>query len=469
LGWKAPIVTFYDGVRFASYGLGMKFNSMHATAVKYGVGMRCVLIAAAVFAALAVPAAAAGLGGQWAGVWVKEGDSLPVTVTFVATSQGENGSFDSDALQVAGIPFAEVKHDGNKVHWVLRGDTSVTEFDGTLKGNRLDGALIEAGKAGHFSLMRQKQTKTPVESTDVSFQHDGITLAGTVLRPTGQSARRRPGIVFAHGSGPEGRWANRYLATRFAEAGFVALITDKRGVGGSSGDWKTASLADFAADAESGIAFLRAQPDVDPERIGIFGHSQGGWVAPLVASQDARMAFVIASSASGIDLAETEEYSLANALGVQRLPPEDASEAKAFVHAIVATAYRGASYDRLKTTIAPFAKRQWYFDPPPANDYYWSFARKLAAFSPFDTWRNVRAHVLLLYGEDDERIPVEPSIAAITAALKAGGHGAPTVNVFAHADHTFRIEGKGWHKRVPGYADLMIAWTTAHVARTAAH
>jgi uncharacterized protein len=424
--------------------------------------MRFLSIAAAVFVALAVPAAAAGLDGQWAGVWVKDGDGLPVTVKFVATPQGETGSFGSDALQVTGIPFAEVKQDGNKVHWVLRGDASVTEFDGTLKGNRLNGSLTEAGKTGSFSLTRQKQAVTPVESIDVSIQHDGVTLAGTILRPAGQSVKRRPGIVFAHGAGPEGRWANRYLATRFAEASFVALITDKRGVGGSSGDWKTSSLGDLAADAEAGIAFLRGQPGVDPTRIGIFGHSQGGWVAPLVAAQDPKTAFVIASSAGGIGLAETEEYSMGNALGVKQLPQAEATEARAFVHAIVDTAYRGAPYDQLAAKVAPFAQRPWYFDPPPADNYYWSFARKLAAFNPSDTWQKVRAPVLLLYGEDDERIPVEPSLAAITVALKADGHGAPTTKVFAHVDHTFRVGGTGWPKRAPGYVEAMIAWTAAH-------
>jgi len=424
--------------------------------------MRCAWIAAAVFVALTFPAAADGLDGRWTGVWVKDGDSLPVTVTFATTPQGETGFFDSDDLQVSGIPLAEVKQDGKHTHWVLRGDKSVIEFEGTLKGNRLEGALTEGAKVGRFALTRQLKTWTAVESADVIFKHDGISLAGTVLRPTGQSTKLLPGIVFTHGSGPEGRWANRYLATRFAESGFVALITDKRGVGASSGDWKTANLDDFAADAEAGIAFLRIQQGVNPARIGVFGHSQGGWVAPLVASQDIRTAFVIASSAGGIGLAETEEYSLANELGVKNRPQAEATEVRAFVHAIVATAYRGVPYDELKSAVAPFTKRQWYFDPPPANDYYWSFARKLAAFDPSVTWQKVRAPVLLLYGGDDERIPVEPSLAAIAAALKAGGHHTPSMKVFAHADHTFRTGVTGWPKRVSGYADLMVAWATAH-------
>ena len=71
--------------------------------------------------------------------------------------------------------------------------------------------------------------------------HDGeVALAGTILLPAG--AGPRPGVVFLHGSGAEGRWASRFLATRFAARGVAALIYDKRGAGASTGDWRTAGF-----------------------------------------------------------------------------------------------------------------------------------------------------------------------------------------------------------------------------------
>ena len=407
---------------------------------------------------LAASAAAAGFNGDWTGVWIKDGDSLPVTVHFKAAPQGETGSFDSDALQVTDIPFAEVKHDGVKVHWVLRSDSGASVFDGTLQNGFLDGVFVEDGKTGQFHLTRQAVTETAIESEDVTFTHDGITLAGSILHPAGKPGQR-PGIVFTHGSGPEGRWASRYLATLFAKAGYVALITDKRGVGGSSGDWKSAGLFDFADDAVAGIALLRARTDVDPARVGIYGHSQGGWVAPLAAARDPKIAFVIASSAGGISLADTEEYSIANSLDVKHLDAAEAAEARAFARAIVDTGYRGQPYARLTVAVTRFAKRPWYWDPPPADSYYWAFARRLASFDPPSVWRQVKVPVLLLYGEDDERVPAGPSRTAITVALKAGGNERVTVKVFAHADHNFRLNNSaGWPKRAPGYAAALIGW-----------
>lgn len=422
--------------------------------------MRSVLAFA--FAGFIASAGAADLNGAWSGIWTKDGDSLPVTMFFEHSPQGETGSFESDALQVTGIPLFEIEQNGTKVHWVVRSDNGTSMFDGVLTGDRLDGGFSENGKTGEFHLKRQSRPAARVTAVDVSFDHDEIALAGTLLRPVGAAKGLRPAIVFVHGSGPEGRWANRYLAGRFSKAGFVTLIYDKRGVGGSTGDWKAAGISDLAADACAAAAFIRSQPGVNPRKIGLYGHSQGGWVGPLAASQDCGIAFLIASSAGGIGMADTEEYSLANSLGVKALPPAEAADAEAFARAIVATAYRGAPYANLEAVAARFENRSWFFTPPPPDNFYWSFARRLARFDPPAVWRRIQVPVLLVYGEDDERIPAEPSRQVIAAALKASGNEKLTTKVFAHADHNFRVVGStAWPKRAPGYVEALTNWALA--------
>lgn len=402
---------------------------------------------------------AATLEGRWTGTWTKNGDALPVTVTFAKANGAWSGSFDSDALQVSRVPFQDVRWSKLSAHWLLQGDTSATAFDGTLKGDELVGTFKEPDASGSFILKRSSKPPASLATRDVTFQNGVLTLAGSLIAPQGKGPF--PAVLFLHGSGPEGRWANRYLAERFARAGIAALIFDKRGVGQSSGDWTTASFDDLASDAVAGIRFLQSQPNIDAHRIGIFGHSQGGTLAPLVAVKANDLAFVIASAAGGIDPAEMEEYSVGNSIGIASLPATEAADAKAFVHAIVDVAYRGKPRSELDALAATFKSRSWYFDPPPPDNSYWALSRSIAHYDPAMYWGQVKAPVLLLYGTKDERVPPQRDADAISSALRAGGNRCFTLRMFANANHTFTLPSaaNAWPKHAPGYADTLTVWT----------
>src|SRR5262249_4697610 len=152
----------------------------------------------------------------------------------------------------------------------------------------------------------------------------------------------------------------------------------KRGVGRSTGDWQTAGFAELVADAAAGVETLRARSDIAPDRVGIYGHSQGGSIAPWVASADPRVAFVVASAATGVPMAALETYSLENSLGVSRMPAGEKDLAERFVQAVVATAYDGAPRAELDRVAAEARGHPWSFDPPPPADHYWSFSRSIA-------------------------------------------------------------------------------------------
>ncbi len=415
----------------------------------------CVLVASS----LASAASAADLAGTWSGTWIKAGDPLAVTVAFSKSGETYAGAFDSDALQVTGIPFREVTVTGAKVHFVLAGDATTALFDGTLKDDELTGNFTEGPAAGTFHL-RRTTAPPPLNKRDAAFANGDVKLAGELIVPA--TPGRHPAILFLHGSGAEGRFASRYLAQSFARTGFVALIYDKRGVGQSTGDWQQSGFEDLADDAVAGIRFLAAQPEVDPNRIGIYGHSQGGTIAPLVASRAQTLGFVIASAASGLDPAEVEVYSIENSIGVPQLPASERVDAQRFVREIVDVAYKGKSRAALDAMAREFKGRSWYFDPPAPGNSYWAVSRKFAAFRPLDHWRRVRAPVLLLFGAHDERVPPVKSADAIIAALKASGNANVTLKTFPKADHTFRIVPQspagGWSKRVPDYADTLVGW-----------
>jgi dipeptidyl aminopeptidase/acylaminoacyl peptidase len=403
-----------------------------------------------------VACAQSELAGTWDGSWGKSGDTLGVTMRFGESAAGWSGSFDSERLRVEGIPFTEVSFDRPRVTIRMVGDATTMVFTGVVKGDSLAGALEEDGETGWFAFARTADAEPARREEDVRFRNGDVELAGTLLLPDGPGPH--PAVVFLHGSGPEGRWASNYLARRIVLGGTAALVWDKRGVGESGGAWEDASFEDQAGDAAAAVALLRSRLDIDAGRVGIHGHSQGGTISPLVAVR-ANADFVIGSAASGLPMDAVEIFSIGNFIGIPSMSEEEASLARAYVEALVDVAYHGSPHDSLDAIAERVRGREWFFEPPAPDDYYWAFSRRVADYDPLVWWRQVDAPVLLVYGSDDERVPVEPSAAAITGALESAGRSA-TVRIFEGADHTFRIRRPSdeWPRTVEGYPEAVMEW-----------
>jgi len=399
--------------------------------------------------------------GTWVGEWVRDGSRLRVEMTFVRTAPGYGGSFSSSQLGVVGIPLSEVAYDAPRIQWKVVGDETTAVYSGTVSGGALAGEFVEGGAHGTFSLVRGRPEDAGVRESDVTFENGGVTLRGTVVSPEAEGPF--PGVVFLHGSGPEGRWANRYLAHAFARRGIVGLIFDKRGVGQSTGDWRHSGFADLVADAAAAVEALRSQPQVLRDRVGIFGHSQGATIAPWVAVRDPNVAFVIAAAAGGVSMQEMEIFSLEHALNVTKLQVAQQALARKYIRTLVATAYDGAPRARLESVWREVRGYPWAFQPPAPSDPYWSFSRQIATYDPLGFWRQVTAPTLLLYGARDARVPPRRSAARIAQAyLEAEGRNLQVI-VLPNADHSYRLpqEAAGkfaWPRYAPGYPERVIDW-----------
>lgn len=405
-------------------------------------------------------AAASDLAGGWVGGWTKHGDTIPVTITFKRVGQSWKGEFDSDLLEAAGIPIIAIGVVGSRVHFEVEGDNSRTVFNGIIGPHGLSGTFIDGDQSGQFRFTRIARPRPPILSQQVKFKNGDVTLAGTLLMP--RRTGRAPAVMFLQGSGPEGRWANRWLAQKFVQSGFAALIYDKRGVGESTGHWQTEGFDVLASDGAAGVRFLRTLPMIDAAKVGIYGHSQGGSVAPLVDRDVGGLAFIIASSAPGLRPAEVERYSVENSIGLDTLPEKERGDVKEYASAIIDVAYHGAPRSTLDWLADRFKDRSWFFAPPPGGDPYWKLSSAIASFDPSVAWAHVKAPVLLVYGARDKRVPPLASLNAIKAALLAGGNRNVSTKLYPDADHVFTIVGagrsKGWPKHQQDYADTLIAW-----------
>jgi len=420
-------------------------------------------VAAAVLALSTIAGTAAAqdpLAGTWLGQWSRAGDTMAITMRVQRDSTGRYAAtFDSDRLRVSGIPFSDVQVRGCcDVTLTLRGDRTTMAFTGTVGGDSLSGVMRDEDGEGRFAFRRGADPAAALEEREITIPNGAVMLAGTLILPrTGSSL---PAVVFLHGSGGEGRWASRFLATQLATHGIAALIFDKRGVGRSTGDWRHASIEDLASDGAAAVARLLGEPRIDSRRIGIHGHSQGGTLAPLVAARSGHVAFVIGSAAAGVPTDSTEIYSILNSVLPQATTAADSASAREYVGEVVAAAYHGRPRARADSLAAALHDRPWFFAPPPADNPYWAFSADLGRYRPLEWWARVRVPVLLVYGAADQRVPPGESAARITAALRRAGNRDVTVRIFPGADHTFRLQPGpgGWPVTAPGYVSTLLDW-----------
>jgi dienelactone hydrolase len=203
--------------------------------------------------------------------------------------------------------FVALRPKGMGAYASGRGET-VSASEQHLRIVAADGSTREAARV------------RPYREQAVRFHNGAVALTGSVLVPTGPGPHL--GVVVVHGAGPQDREGYRALADRFARRGIAALIYDKRGSGQSTGHYRSfpTDYAALAADALAGVAFLRGLPTIDPAQVGVWGHSEGGWVAPLAAARSPEVAFIVAVAASGVSPARNVLYEIDNALGHAGVP-----------------------------------------------------------------------------------------------------------------------------------------------------
>ena len=180
----------------------------------------------------------------------------------------------------------------------------------------------DAGRMVRFSVLSQsldvvREDVAAVSSRTVTISRpnderinipsNGFTLAATVSRPAGSTATKMPAVVLVGGSGPTDRDGIAFgipilgeLAGALADAGFMVVRYDKRGVGQSGGRAESATLTDYAEDARAAVKWLADRKDVDPKRIALVGHSEGGLVSLIAAGKDKKIAAVVLVATPGM-------------------------------------------------------------------------------------------------------------------------------------------------------------------------
>ena len=257
---------------------------------------------------------------EWDGRWwlgVLKG-ALPINLTFEMMSEDSFAAVLYSPMQTTdAIPVSECSFQSDTLMLKCKNLNMTMR----LFWNGVDSSFSGTFKQGLFKTdvsfvptdgIYQNKPATPVaddgkyESRDFSIERRkaGVVVSGTVTIPHGKG--RFPAVVLVNGSGQQDRDCTiaghkpfAVLADYLTRQGIVVVRYDDRGVGGSKGDVFNATTFDFADDAEAVFEYIRKQPYVDKKCVGIVGHSEGGIIAPLVASRHDKVDFVVMLAGPG--------------------------------------------------------------------------------------------------------------------------------------------------------------------------
>jgi dipeptidyl aminopeptidase/acylaminoacyl peptidase len=325
-------------------------------------------------------------------------------------------------------------------------------------------------------LVEKPSEKRGTSEETVHFASGDITLAGTLVLP--ERSQPHPAVVLVHGSGPQKR--DLFTARWFAAEGIAALAYDKRGVGESGGDFRKVPFMELCDDELGAIKYLKSRKEIDAKRIGVWGLSQGGWLGPLAASRSADVAFVIAVSGPGVSPGEQMIVYYANELREQGLDEGDVREASTVRRDIWSYMSSGLGYEKTKAELDEARTKRWYsqarvqqddsFGPlptpaelskPVGRSAIWF--KQEAVYDPVPALRALRVPALFLFGDHDQLIPVDESVAVIQRVL-AEEHRDFTIRVFPNVDHEMRLVTSDATSAIdPEYLKTMRNWLSTHV------
>jgi uncharacterized protein len=307
---------------------------------------------------------------------------------------------------------------------------------------------------------------------DVAFRNGDVQLAGTLITPG--SGAKHPAIILVHGSGPQGRESMLPFARFLIRHGIAILGYDKRGFGGSTGDWNTASFDDLAGDAVAAFEYLKTHSDIDRRRIGLLGVSQAGWIMPLAAVRAKDIAFLISVSGAGIPAAETTIDQAQNEMRARGMKPQMVEQiiaATKLQYEFARTGEGWSEYAAAREKLAARIGQPPETFPGTPNHPYWGFIRRLYFYDPRPTLRRLQVPTLALFGELDNNIVAGKNKAAWDAALTAAGNRDYTSRILPKANH-IQLEAKigsnaemaSLQRFVPDYARTIREWLAKRIS-----
>ena len=457
-------------------------------------------------------ARAQGLEGIWQGTLDAGGAKLRLVLKVTKKPDGTlAATLDSPDQGATGIPVDSITITGATLRFELRSAGGVYEGTINKEGTAIDGRWSQG--PGSFPLVLSRVERAPpgpsrpqtpkgpypYDAEEVSYENRAaaVRLAGTLTLPRAKGPH--PAVLLISGSGQQDRDETilghkpfHVLADYLTRRGVAVLRVDDRGVGGSSAgpNLDKATSEDFAGDAVAGVEYLKSRKEIDPKKVGLVGHSEGGMIAPMVASRSSDVAFIVLMAGPGL---AAEEGFVAQVSAISKANGESEG-AVAWKRRLVgrvfsvmkeekddAAALRRAHEERAKLLgelSADERKRYGLADDAMegvVRVMLTPWFRYFTAYDPRATLRKVRVPVLAVAGERDlQVVPAKEHLAAVAETLKAGGNKDYTVKELPKLNHLFQTSETGSpaeYGRIeetisPSALELIGDWILRHAGAT---
>jgi pimeloyl-ACP methyl ester carboxylesterase len=411
--------------------------------------------------------------GIWLGTLKIPGVELRIALTISASGDSGYSATMNSLDQGSGeLPMDVVRYSNG--HLFVKGTDIAIEFEGEIDYQKdtytskfrqgpakFPLLFSRVGELPTISHPQEPKKPYPYNSEDVEYENKkvGIKIAGTLTYP--KSGGPFAAIILLTGSGKQNRDEEVFghrpflvLSDYLTRQGFAVLRCDDRGIGGTTGEFKGSTTADFAEDALAGVEYLKTRPEINPHLIGLVGHSEGGMMAPIAASLSSDVAFIVLMAGVGIKFDDIVLFQQETMWKKAGMSEEDMAQQRSWSRKVsdivcsdaddstvarkVRSLYSGLSDEeksRLhKTPESLQGEIKWATDP---------WHRYAAKYDAKAVLQKVKCPVLAVNGEKDRQVSAKENLSLIENALKEGGNPHFKVAELKGLNHLFQTADTG--------------------------
>lgn len=389
--------------------------------------------------------------------------------------QNGKGKMDSPEQGAFGIPL----------HVINKGDSIIVELkrpqasykgkltnDSTItgqwhqNGNQMPLTLLRKATPPPVVMPQTPKAPFPYQVEEVTYidEKKSLRYGATLTLPDGKGPFTA--VVLITGSGPQDRDETigphkpfAVIADHLTRQGIAVLRVDDRGKGQSTGSFEAASSFDFAYDVSQSFNYLKTRKEINQKKIGLIGHSEGGFIAPIVASQNKEVAFIVLLAGTGLkgrDVMTGQHFAMMRSMGIDSASAGSYSgmvgkmmdAVIASKHTKEATTNAYTAFEAWRKNTSPFvvSATTGVSDSTSARQYVNEFVNTSSAFwfktflstDPADYLSKVKCPVLALNGSKDIQVLANDNLNAIEAALSKGKNKNYTIRKIDGLNHLFQ-------------------------------
>ena len=453
---------------------------------------------------IALTVNAQDITGEWNGALKIQGMQLRIVFHVTKTDAGYAATMDSPDQGAKGIAMSKASYNNQALTIELA--AAKINYSGAFDNKEtVTGTFNQGGQSFPLNLTRKaiekldaKRPQNPLKpypyySEEVTFVNnkDNITLAGTLTLPNKEG--KFPVVVLITGSGPQNRDEELMghkpflvISDYLTRNGIGVLRYDDRGCYESKGNFAKATTNDFATDVEAAVNYLKTRKDIDVKHIGLIGHSEGGIIAPIVASKNKSVSYIVLMAGTAIpgsELLLRQQDLIGRASGMKNDELKTTAELNTHIFKLI-DEYQNT--DTLKSKITNYLLEQSKVHPEmkipegkTVNDIIEMQLAQLMSpwmlnfirYNPAPTLEKVTCPVLAINGDKDLQVPSNVNLPAIDKALKKGGNNKSTIKELPGLNHLFQECKTGLPNEYgeiqqtisPVALEIMTVWIKQHI------